>query len=193
MAEYNETILTAAGLDLASRAANGKTKFSITRAAATETDLSGMSESELQALKLLPNEVQAGTIDNQNDNVPNANAVIGTEILFTNDGIEKSYVINGIGLYAKEDGSNTEILYAINTAISPETMPDFADQVLFQFRFTIYVVVGRTENVTVNVDPTGMASKEYVNIKIDGINTDDTIGSSEDLSTLIMMNDFLED
>ncbi|APX72724.1 phage tail protein [Companilactobacillus allii] len=193
MAEYNETILTATGLDLASRAANGKTKFVITRAASTEVDLSSKSESELQALTTLPSEAQAGSIENQTENVPNSNAVIGTEILFTNDGINKSYVINAIGLYAREDGSDTEILYAINTAIDPESMPDFAKQVLFQFRFTIYVVVGRTENVTVKVDPTGMASKDYVDDRVNKINTDDVIGSSDTLSQLTTMSNFLED
>lgn len=199
MSKYNESILTNAGLDLASRAANGKTKFIITKATATGDDLSKMSEEDLQSLTKLPNEKQTGLITNQDDNIPNSNSVIGTELLFTNNGLKESYSINAVALYAKEDGKDNEILYAITTAQQPEFIPDFADQVLLQFRLTIYVIVGRTENVTVTVDPTGMASREYVDGKFNGVddklenlNTDDTIDNTDTLNQLKMMNTFLE-
>lgn len=181
MSKYNETILTAGGLDLATRAANGKTKFTITKATATADDLTVMSETDLQNLTVLPNEIQTGSITNQTENIPNSKSVVGTEVLFTNQGIKKGYLINAVGLYAKEDGKDEEILYALNTAIEPEFMPDFADQVLLQFRITMYVIVGRTENVTVIVDPTGMASKDYVNTKIAEIDVNDKI-QDEDIA-----------
>jgi len=179
LSKYNETILTNSGLDLASRAANGKTKFTITKATSTADDLTAMSESDLQKLTSLPNEIQTGSITNQDENIPNSNSVIGTEILFTNQGIDKGYSVNAVGLYAKEDGKDEEILYALNTAIEPEFMPDFADQVLLQFKITMYVIVGRTDNVTVIVDPSGMASKDYVNTKIDEIDVNDKIQDDE--------------
>lgn len=192
MSKYNESILTSAGLDLASRAANGKTKFTITKATATGDDLSGLSEEDLQALTKLPNEVQTGIITNQDENIPNSNSVIGTELLFTNDGLEDSYSINAVALYAKEDDKDEEILYAITTAQQPEFIPDFADQVLLQFRLTIYVIVGRTENVTVTVDPTGMASKEYVDGKLGEIDVNDKISDSTTLNKLQKLNEYLE-
>ncbi|GEO64477.1 phage tail protein [Companilactobacillus nantensis] len=181
MSKYNETILTAGGLDLATRAANGKTKFTITKATATADDLTTMSETDLQNLIVLPNEVQTGSITNQTENVPTSKSVVGTEILFTNQGIDKGYLVNAVGLYAKEDGKDEEILYALNTAVEPEFMPDFADQVLLQFRITMYVIVGRTENVTVTIDPSGMASKDYVNTKIAEIDVNDKI-QDEDIA-----------
>lgn len=192
MSKYNESILTTDGLDLASRAANGKTKFTITRATSTGDDLTLMSEEDLQKLDKLPNEMQTGVIANKDENIPNSHSVIGTELLFTNDGLKEGYSINTVALYAKEDGKDEEILYALTTAQQPEYMPDFADQVLLQFRLTIYVIVGRTENVEVTVDPTGMASKEYVDKTIAGIDTDDVISESETLSKLQMMNEFLD-
>lgn len=192
MSKYNESILTSAGLDLASRAANGKTKFTITKATATGDDLSSLSEEDLQALTKLPNEVQTGIITNQDENIPNSNSVIGTELLFTNDGLEDSYSINAVALYAKEDDKDEEILYAITTAQQPEFIPDFADQVLLQFRLTIYVIVGRTENVTVTVDPTGMASKEYVDGKLGEIDVNDKISDSTTLNKLQKLNEYLE-
>lgn len=172
MSKYSETILTANGLDLATRAANGKVNFSLTRAAATSDDLTKL---DLQNLTKLPNEKQSGTITNQDENIPNSQAVIGTEILFTNEGIDEGYSINAVGLYAKEEGKDEEILYAVNTAVEPEFMPNFADKVLLQFVITMYVIVGRTENVTVVVDPTGMASKEYVETRIGQIDVNDKI------------------
>lgn len=181
MSKYNETILTAGGLDLATRAANGKTKFTITKATATADDLTVMSETDLQNLTVLPNEIQTGSITNQTENIPNSKSVVGTEVLFTNQGIKKGYLINAVGLYAKEDGKDEEILYALNTAIEPEFMPDFADQVLLQFRITMYVIVGRTENVTVIIDPSGTASKDYVNTKIAEIDVNDKI-QDEDIA-----------
>lgn len=192
MSKYNESILTSAGLDLASRAANGKTKFTITRATATGDDLSSLSEEDLQALTKLPNEVQTGIITNQDENIPNSNSVIGTELLFTNDGLEDSYSINAVALYAKEDDKDEEILYAITTAQQPEFIPDFADQILLQFRLTIYVIVGRTENVTVTVDPTGMASKEYVDGKLGEIDVNDKISDSTTLNKLQKLDEYLE-
>jgi len=179
MSKYKETILTDGGLDLATRAANGKTKFTITKATATEDDLSSKSDEDLQKLVTLPNEIQTGSITNQAENIKNSKSIVGTEILFTNEHIDKGYKVNSVGLYAKEDGSDTEILYALNTAIEPEYMPDFADQVLMQFKITMYVIVGRTENVTVQVDPTNMASKEYVDTKIAKIITDDEIQDAD--------------
>lgn len=184
MSKYSETILTASGLDLATRAANGKTKFSITKATATADDLRSINETDLQNLTKLPNEIQTGTITNKDENIPNSKAVIGTEILFTNEGINEGYSINAVGLYAKEEGKDEEILYALNTAIEPEFMPDFADKVILQFLITMYIIVGRTENVTVIVDPSGMASKEYVNTKIAEIDVNDKIQDVDIAKTL---------
>ncbi|KRO00882.1 hypothetical protein IV57_GL000204 [Companilactobacillus kimchiensis] len=165
-------------MDLATRAANGKVRFTITRAAATSNDLSAMSEVDLQNLTKLPNEIQSGTITNRDENIPNSKAVVGTEILFTNEEIKNSYSINAVGLYAQEEGKSEEILYALNIAVEPEFMPDFADKVLLQFKITMYIIVGRTENVTVIIDPTGLATKEYVKDRIAEIDINDKIQDS---------------
>ncbi|WP_416353938.1 hypothetical protein ACNAN0_03945 [Agrilactobacillus fermenti] len=151
MSKYNESILTDAGLDLASRAANGQTKFAITRAMTTDQDLTKLSESELRALKQLPNELQSGEIIQTKSSADHQNSAIGTELLFENKDLSKSYNIMAVGLYAKEDGSDDEVLYALATAVEPEFMPDFSDQIILQFKFTIYVIVGRTDNVTIEI------------------------------------------
>ncbi|RHW49730.1 hypothetical protein DS831_06090 [Bombilactobacillus bombi] len=172
MSKYGESILTDAGLNLASLAANGKTKFTITRAASTAEELAKYTDKDLQALTQLPHEQQSGSIENKFQFKQESKAILGTEILFTNEKITNSYEINAVGIYAKEDSSDKEILYAVVVADDPERIPDFSDQVIFQFRISIYVVVGRTENVTVIVDPNGWATKEYVNNAITDLLSD---------------------
>ncbi|QHJ81853.1 MAG: hypothetical protein [Bacteriophage sp.] len=162
MSKYNKTILTNAGFDLAARASSGKAKFTITRAATSTEKLASKSISELQQLTTLPSLMQYGEISNVADSAQDKSIVIGTELIFNNKDLSTSYNINTIGLYAKEDGSDKEFLYALTTAVEPETMPDFKDKVLFKFNLTMFVVVGQTDNVSVNVTDNGVVTQEQL-------------------------------
>lgn len=164
MSKYNKSKLTMAGKLLASLAANGKTKFEITRAASTADDLSGV---DLDGLEALPNEVQSAAIVDQVKPIDGNAAVTGTEVQFVNEGLSEGYLIQAIGLYATKDGEDKEQLYAVVTAETPELMPDYADKVWFRFTSTIYVIVGDVANVTVNITPTGLATREYVDEAIE--------------------------
>ncbi|QHJ85693.1 MAG: hypothetical protein [Cystoviridae sp.] len=159
MSKYDKTILTNAGLDLAARASSGKAKFTITRAATSTEKLADKSISELQKLTALPSLMQYGEINNVADSAQDKNIVIGTELVFNNKDLITGYNVNTIGLFAKEDGSDKEFLYALTTAVEPETMPDFKDKVLFKFNMTMFVVVGQTNNVSVNVTDNGVATQ----------------------------------
>lgn len=167
MAKYNKAILTNAGLELAARASAGKAKFIITRAATSTEKLADKSISELQKLTALPSLMQYGEINNVADSAQDKNIVIGTELVFNNMDLATGYKVNTIGLFAKEEGTNKEIFYALTTAVEPETMPDYKDKVLFKFNMTMFVVVGQTENVSVNVTDNGVATqvqlKEAIN------------------------------
>lgn len=162
MSKYNKTILTNAGLDLAAKANSGKAKFTITRAATSTEKLADESISELQQLTALPSLMQYGEINNVADSAQDKSIVIGTELVFNNKDLSNSYNINTIGLFAKEDGSDKEFLYALTTAVEPETMPDFKDKVLFKFNLTMFVVVGQTDNVTVDVTDNGVVTQEQL-------------------------------
>lgn len=164
MSKYNKSKLTMAGKLLASLAANGKAKFEITRAASTADDLSGV---DLDGLEALPHEVQSAEIVDQVKPIDGNAAVTGTEVQFVNEKLTESYLIRAIGLYATKDGEDKEQLYAVITAETPELMPDYADKVWFRFTSTIYVIVGDVANVTVNITPTGLASREYVDKAIE--------------------------
>ena len=125
MSKYNKTILTNSGLDLAARASSGKAKFTITRAATSTEKLADKSISELQQLTALPSLMQYGEINNVADSAQDKSIVIGTELVFNNKDLTTGYNVNTIGLFAKEEATNKEILYALTTAVEPEMMPDF--------------------------------------------------------------------
>ena len=162
MSKYNKTILTNAGLDLAAKASSGKAKFTITRAATSTEKLADKSISELQQLTALPSLMQYGEINNVADSAQDKSIVIGAELVFNNKDLTTGYNVNTIGLFAKEEGVNKEILYALTTAIEPEMMPDFKDKVLFKFNLTMFVVVGQTDKVSVNVTENGMVTQEQL-------------------------------
>ena len=162
MSKYNKTILTNAGLDLAAKASSGKAKFTITRAATSTEKLADKSISELQQLTTLPSLMQYGEINNVADSAQDKSIVIGAELIFNNKDLSNSYNINTVGLFAKEDGRDNEFLYALTTAVEPETMPDFKDKVLFKFNLTMFVVVGEINNVTVNVTDNGVVTQEQL-------------------------------
>ncbi|KRL95579.1 hypothetical protein ACUIJQ_08165 [Levilactobacillus hammesii] len=165
MSKYDASELTNEGLRLSSLAANGKTSFTITRVASTADDLSGVDVTELTAL---PNEVQTGAINDRLNSPDGNGAIVGTDITFENSGLTESYSIGAVGLYATETGEGkSEVLYAVVKAIKPEFIPDFADKVLMQFGMIVYVIVGKTENVAVTINPAGMATKEYVDKAIE--------------------------
>lgn len=188
MSKYNKTILTNAGLDLAAKANSGKAKFTITRAATSTEKLVSKSISELQKLTTLPSLMQYGEINNVADSAQDKSIVIGTELVFNNKDLTTSYNVNTIGLFAKEDGSNKEILYALTTAAEPETMPDFKDKVLFKFNMTMFVVVGQTDNVSVNVIDNGVVTQQQLSDVIAKLPTKDDLAKvrkdSNDLAVL---------
>lgn len=171
MSKYNDTLLTTEGIRLASLAANGQTHYVITRAVTTANDLSDLTEDELRALTALPDEVQDGSIVGKLDDPNGSEGIIGTQVQFMNQGLDKSYSINAIGLYVKEDGQDEEKFFAIMTAEKEHAqyMPDYADKVILRFGITIFVIVGDKANITVQFDPDGLASIKFVEDAIAGI------------------------
>ena len=175
MSKYNKTVLTNTGLDLAIKAARGKTKFTITKTAASADNLADKKIDELQELTELPNIVQYGQIVDVADSTQDKNVVIGVGLYFNNQDLTQSYDLNTIALYAQEEGSDKEILYGLTTAVEPETMPDYQDEVLFKFNLTMFVVVGRTDNVTVKVVEDGVVTDKKLEERLQALPTKDDL------------------
>lgn len=148
------------------RANKGTAKFTITRAATSTEQLSDKSMADLQQLTELPSLMQYGVINDVADSSQDSNIVIGVELIFNNQDLANGYNINAIGLFAKEDGKDKEILYAITTAVTPESMPDFKNKVLFKFNITMFVAVSRADKVTVSVTDNGVVTQEQLSAVI---------------------------
>lgn len=162
MSQYNKTVLTALGMDLAKRANAGQATFKVTKVATSADDLGDISVEQLERMTEIPNIMQYGTITDA-EPLESDNAVIGVSLRFTNKGLNNGYKIRLIGLYVREAGQQQDILYAVTTAKESEYMPDFKDQVLYRFNLQMYVVVGRTQAVSVLVDDTTVVSVNNFN------------------------------
>ncbi len=151
MSQYNKTVLTRAGLELAKRANSGQAKFGITRAVTSANDWSHKTVQDLEEVTTIPNIMQQGTIMDT-DEVESNNSVIGVSLCFTNKNLSAGYQIRVIGLYVKEEGQENDFLYAVTTAITPEYMPSFADKVLYKFNMQMYLVIGKAQAVNVVIN-----------------------------------------
>lgn len=152
MSEYNKTILTNEGIDLARRANKGTATFSLTRGVSSTDNLSGKTVEELQNLTTLPSIQQSVILSDVVNTTDNPDTVLGIRMTFDNQNLKTGYNVHTVGIYAKEPGKN-EILYGVATAKTPEYIPDFGEQTLFKFDFLMYLVIGRTDKVTVEVSP----------------------------------------
>lgn len=161
MSQYNKTVLTRAGLELAKRANAGQAKFGITRAVTSADDWSHKTVQDLEEVTTIPNIMQQGTIMDT-DEVESNNSVIGVSLCFTNKNLSAGYQIRVIGLYVKEEGQENDFLYAVTTAIAPESMPSFADRVLYKFNMQMYLVIGKAQAVNVVINEgTAVTSTQF--------------------------------
>lgn len=151
MSQYNKTVLTHAGLELAKRANAGQAKFGITRAVTSADDWSNKTVQDLEEVTTIPNIMQQGTIMDT-DEVESNNSVIGVSLCFTNKNLSTGYQIRIIGVYVKEEGQENDFLYAVTTAVAPEYMPDFNDKVLYRFNMQMYLVIGKAQAVNVVIN-----------------------------------------
>lgn len=159
MSEYNKTILTNEGIDLARRANKGTATFSLTRGVSSTDNLSGKTVEELQNLTQLPSIQQSVILSDVVNTTDNPDTVLGIRMTFDNKNLKTGYNVHTVGIYAKEPGKD-EILYGIATAKTPEYIPDFGEQTLFKFDFLMYLVIGRTDKVAVEVSPDDVYRKK---------------------------------
>lgn len=167
MASYGNTVLTSAGLDLAQRNLNGTTSFTITKVAtSSDASLVNATISQITGLSTLPSVVQTGTVTAFDTSNPKQ---VGLKAKFTNDGLAIGYKICAVGVYAKETGKTSEVLYAVAPAIVPEEMPARPDTNTASFTFTlqIFMAVGNPSTVSVTAATEGVVKSINGSIKPD--------------------------
>lgn len=195
MSEYNKTILTNEGIDLARRANKGTATFSLTRGVSSTDNLSGKTVEELQNLTTLPSIQQSVILSDVVNTTDNPDTVLGIRMTFDNQNLKTGYNVHTVGIYAKEPGKN-EILYGVATAKTPEYIPDFGEETLFKFDFLMYLVIGRTDKVTVEVSPDDVYRKKdtYNKTEID-TKVSDAVSklNNKDAEILKNLNDYKQE
>lgn len=191
MSEYNKTILTNEGIDLARRANKGTATFSLTRGVSSTDNLSGKTVEELQNLTTLPSIQQSVILNDVVNTTDNPDTVLGIRMTFNNQNLKTGYNVHTVGIYAKEPDKN-EILYGIATAKTPEYIPDFSEQTLFKFDFLMYLVIGRTDKVTVEVSPDDVYRKKDTYNKTE-INTKVSELNKKDAEIIKDLNDYKQE
>lgn len=188
MSEYNKTILTNEGINLARRANKGTATFSLTRGVSSTDNLSEKTVEELQNLTQLPSIQQSVKLSDVGDTSDNSDTVLGVRMTFDNQNLKTGYNVHTVGIYAKEPDKN-EILYGIATAKTPEYIPDFSEQTLFKFDFLMYLVIGRTDKVTVEANPDDVYRKKdtYNKTEIDA-KVSDAVSKLNDKDAEILKN-----
>ncbi|MCT2876161.1 hypothetical protein EFM17_00730 [Lactobacillus delbrueckii] len=159
MDEYQNTIITNAGISILNRVLSGKATATFTRAVSSTDDLSGKTESELRAMTGFSSVMQNGVCSRYDIHSSN---MVSLDLLFTNENLGNSYMINAVGLYAKASDSSSEILYAIARAGKDaggnslaEQMPAYAGN-LTKFTISLYTQVGQASSVSVSITDEGV-------------------------------------
>lgn len=195
MSEYNKTILTNAGIDLARRANKGTATFQLTRGVSSTDNLSGKTVEELQNLTQLPSVQQSVILSDVVNTTDNPDTVLGIRMTFDNQNLKTGYNVHTVGIYAKETGKS-EILYGVATAKTPEYIPDFGEQTLFKFDFLMYLVIGRADKVTVEVSPDDVYRKKdtYNKAEIDA-KVSDAVSqlNNKDAEIIKNLNDYKQE
>ena len=188
MSEYNKTILTNAGIDLAGRANKGAATFQLTRGVSSTENLSGKTIEELQNLTQLPSIQQSVSLSDVGGTTDNPDTVLGVRMTFDNQNLKTGYNVHTVGVYAKEP-EKEEILYGVATAKTPEYIPDFKEQTLFKFDFLMYLVIGQIDKVTVQVSPDDVYLKKdtYNKAEIDA-KVSDAVSKLNDKDAEILKN-----
>lgn len=90
--------------------------------------------------------------------------------LVTNQGLNKTYYIREIGLYA-QDPDDGEILYLVAVDKNPDVMPADNYQMIISQEFNIDVVVSNVDSVNVTSQPVHLVTSDEVDEKIEEHNT----------------------
>ncbi|WP_405352353.1 phage tail protein [Ruminococcus sp.] len=173
MGKYNGAVITAAGQNLIAQAiAESKTVTFTTAQASSHVYPSSTDFEALTALTDVESTVNINYAGVYSDTIVQVSA------RFDNDGVETAYLINTLGFFAQL-GTDTPILFAVSTAVTPDQMPVFDAGNPSAFIYNMQMTVQNANSINLSVNPAGTVTVEQLNATVSTINT--SIG---DLSTL---------
>ena len=157
MSKYNRTKLLPYGLRFIQGVVRGNTKFEIKGASFGVTQV---TDNDVINAGKLPNIVGRIPIVGIDDVSLASEGVLGIELSFTqkSTGINHDVTLWDVQINGQQERDNQERPIAYTIAQQPErlTLSDPS----FEFRLMVYVQVGDTDKVTINVNPDGMESRK---------------------------------
>ena len=175
MGKYNGAVITAAGQNLIAQAiAESKTVTFTTAQASSPVYPSSTDFEALAALTDVEKTVDINYAGVYSDTVVQVSA------RFDNDGVETAYLINTLGFFAQL-GTDTPILFAVSTAVTPDQMPVFDADNPSAFIYNMQITVQNANSINVTVNPAGTVTVEQLNDAINAVETN--IGDLADLTT----------
>lgn len=157
MSKYNRTKLLPYGLRFIQGVVRGNTKFEIKGASFGVTQV---TDNDVINAGKLPNIVGSIPIVAIDDDSLASQGVLGIELSFTqkSTGINHDVTLWDVQINGQQERDNQERPIAYTIAQQPErlTLSDPS----FEFRLMVYVQVGDTDKVTINVNQDGMESRK---------------------------------
>ena len=165
MSKYSRTKLLPKGLQIIQGVVRGKT-FEITSASYSE---SKTNENDVMNQGSIVNPIGHIPIFAKDDKSLADQGILGIELSFTQEstGLNRDINLQSIQIEGRQNGTNVSYPIAFSLAEEPErlTLSDPS----FEFRIMVYVQVGDTDNVTININPDGLESRREHQQDIDEI------------------------
>lgn len=157
MSKYNRTKLLPYGLRFIQGVVRGNTKFEIKGASFGVTQV---TDNDVINAGKLPNVVGSIPIVAIDNDSLASQGVLGIELSFTqkSTGINHDVTLWDVQINGQQERDNQERPIAYTIAQQPETLT--LSDPSFEFRLMVYVQVGDTDKVTINVNPDGMESRK---------------------------------
>lgn len=157
MGKYNGAVITTAGQNLIAQAiAESKTVTFTTAQASSHVYPSSTDFEALTALTDVEKTVDINYAGVYSDTVVQVSA------RFDNTGVETAYLINTLGFFAQL-GTDTPILFAVSTAVTPDQMPVYDADNPSAFVYNLQATVQNADQVTVDVNPAGTVTVDQLN------------------------------
>lgn len=157
MSKYNRTKLLPYGLRFIQGVVRGNTKFEIKGASFGVTQVTDNDVINAGKLPNIVGSIPIVAIDN--DSLA-SQGVLGIELSFTqkSTGINHDVTLWDVQINGQQERDNQERPIAYTIAQQPETLT--LSDPSFEFRLMVYVQVGDTDKVTIDVNPDGMESRK---------------------------------
>lgn len=175
MGKYNGAVITTAGQNFfAAAIAGGR---AVTFTTMVSSSYAYPATAELQSLTSLQDVVQ--TVDISYAGVYNNN-VVQVSARFDNTNVLSDYLINTLGLYAQV-GSDSPVLVAVVTAVTPDQMPAEDPESPSAFIYNVQMIIDNASQIQVTVNPAGTVNVDQLSQYIEkagGDAADAVIGSA---------------